>query len=97
MFHPDPKVYALLSAPSADAPRLVELALSQGSAGKRLQQGLLNYYRKVSQAHNFLSDEMTYAISLFCSLLGLVSEGWIHIRRVPQPFSLRSLQWWCSL
>lgn len=43
------QVYALLSAPPPDAPRLVELALLQGLAGKRLREGLLNYYRKVNR------------------------------------------------
>ncbi|CAN0451664.1 unnamed protein product, partial [Ectocarpus sp. 12 AP-2014] len=42
------QVYSLLSAPTADTPRLVELALLQGSAGQRMAQGLAKYYKKPS-------------------------------------------------
>lgn len=41
------KVYSLLSAPTEDTLRLVELALLQGSAGQRMAKGLAKYYKKV--------------------------------------------------
>lgn len=37
----------MLRAPDSETPRLVKLALMQGSAGKRLRDGLLDYYKKV--------------------------------------------------
>lgn len=40
-------MYSLLSAPTDDTPRLVELALLQGSAGQRMAKGLAKYYKKV--------------------------------------------------
>lgn len=44
------QVYSLLSAPTEDAPRLVQLALLQGSAGKRIRAGFANYYKKVRRS-----------------------------------------------
>ncbi|CAM9882856.1 unnamed protein product, partial [Hapterophycus canaliculatus] len=44
----DEQVYSLLSAPTAETPRLVELALLQGTAGQRTAKGLAKYYKKPS-------------------------------------------------
>lgn len=72
-----PQVYSLLSAPPADAPRLVELALVQGSAGKRLRAGLLNFYKKVGVAQQQQRREKNIQAGIYATCGELYRLSWV--------------------